>query len=276
MIIDAHQHFWRYDPIGYGWINDDMKAIRRDFGPNDLKPILERNGVDGTVTVQVEEKNEDTLMMLEHADKHAFIKGVVGWTDLTSPTLEEDLLKWKRHEKLKGFRAIMQGSPDERYLSNRSFQSGVRMLKDHGYTYDVLIYHDQMASAARFLEKCPDQPMILDHIAKPAIRDGEIRKWREHMKLLASFPNLHCKLSGIITEARWDRWNYDLLFPYLETAGEYFGTDRLCYGSDWPVCLVAGRYDEVLAIVKKFLDQVTPAERKKVLATNTIEFYNLH
>jgi L-fuconolactonase len=276
MIIDAHQHFWKYDPVNYGWINDDMKVIRRDFGPGDLKPVLEQNGVDGTVVVQVEEKNEDTLFMLDHAERNDFIKGIVGWTDLTGTRLEDDLRSWKRYGKLKGFRAIMQGQPDDRYLANKDFQAGVRKLHAFGYTYDVLVYHDQMTATARFLEKCPDQPMILDHIAKPAIRDGEIKKWREHMKLLASFPNLRCKLSGIITEARWDRWNYDLLFPYLETAAEYFGTDRLCYGSDWPVCLVAGKYDEVLGIVKKFLEQVDAQEREKVLSGNAIEFYNLH
>jgi len=276
MIIDAHQHFWRYDPVGYAWINDDMKAIRRDFGPADLKPMLDRYGVDGTVVVQVEEKNEDTLFMLDHAERNDFIKGVVGWTDLTSSRLEDDLRSWKRYGKLKGFRAIMQGAPDDRFLTNKVFQAGVRKLHDFGYTYDVLIYHDQMASTARFLEKCPDQPMILDHIAKPAIRDGEIRKWREHMKLLASFPNLHCKLSGIITEARWDRWSYDELYPYLETAGEFFGTERLCFGSDWPVCLVAGKYDEVLGTVKHFLEQVSVTEQGRVLSGNTLSFYKLH
>ena len=275
MIIDAHQHFWVYDPVGYAWINDDMKAIRRDFGPADLESILERNGVDGTVVVQVEEKNEDTLFMLDHAERNDFIKGVVGWTDLTSPRLEDDLRSWKRYGKLKGFRAIMQGAPDDRYLSNKDFQAGVRKLHTFGYTYDVLIYHDQMVSAAKFLEKCPEQPIILDHIAKPAIRDGEIKKWREHMKVLASFPNLRCKLSGIITEARWDRWSYDLLYPYLETAAEFFGTGRLCYGSDWPVCLVAGKYDEVLGIVMRFLDQVNTVEREQVLSGNAISFYNL-
>jgi L-fuconolactonase len=275
MIIDAHQHFWVYDPVNYGWINDEMKLIRRDFGPDHLKPVYDKNGVSGCVAVQAEESNTETLRLLAHAGKHDFIKGVVGWTDLTVPTLEDDLRAWKTYSKLRGFRAVMQGSPDDRYLLNRDFQSGVRRLKEFGFTYDVLIYHDQMTSTARFLEKCPDQPMILDHIAKPAIRDGEIRKWREHMKLLASFPNLLCKLSGIITEARWDRWNYNMLYPYLETAAEYFGTDRLCFGSDWPVCLVAGKYEEVLGIVTKFLEQVSPAERDKVLSGNATTFYNL-
>jgi len=275
MILDAHQHFWTYQPDTYGWISDDMKAIRRHFHPGDLEPVLKKTGVDGTVLVQVEETEEETLSMLRMAEANPFIKAVVGWVDLKAANLEETLRTLKSQDKLKGFRAIMQGSPDDRYLSHPAFQSGVRQLKNFGFTYDVLVYHDQMASTARFLEKCPDQPMILDHIAKPAIRDGEIRKWKEHMKLLASFPNLHCKLSGIITEARWDRWRFEDLSPYLEVAGEYFGTDRLCYGSDWPVCLVAGRYEQVLEIVQRFLEQVTPAERENVLSANALSFYNI-
>jgi L-fuconolactonase len=276
MILDAHQHFWTYEPANHGWINEDMKAIRRNFHPGDLEPVLRKNGVDGSVLVQVDETDEETTSMLRMAESHPFIRAVVGWVDLKDPALEEKLRSLKTHPKLKGFRAIMQGSPDDRYLSNAVFQAAVRKLKSFGFTYDVLIYHDQMDATVKFLEKCPDQPFILDHIAKPAIRDGEIRKWKERMKLLASFPNLHCKVSGMVTEARWDRWRYEDLSPYLEVAGEYFGTGRLCYGSDWPVCLVAGQYGQVLGVVQRFLQQVSPAEREQVLSANALSFYNIN
>jgi L-fuconolactonase len=276
MIIDAHQHFWTYDAAHFGWITDDMKSIRRNFHPGHLEPVLQQCGVSGTVVVQVDESIAETEALLSLSESNPFIKAVVGWVDLKDPRLEDTLRFLKAKQKLKGFRAILQGNPDGRYLSHPDFQAGVRKLKAFGFTYDVLIYHDQMDATARFLEKCPDQPLILDHIAKPAIRDGEIRKWKEHMKLLASFPNLYCKLSGMVTEARWDKWRYEDLSPYLDIAGEYFGTGRLCYGSDWPVCLVAGKYEQVLGVVQRFLQQVTPAERDKVLAGNALTFYNIN
>jgi len=275
MIIDAHHHFWKYDPVTYAWIDDRMQAIARDFNPHDLEPVLEKNQVDGAITVQVEETLVETKILIEIAEGMEQIKAVVGWVDLKDPKVENDLISFKTAHKLKGFRAIMQGSPDEQYLKNKGFISGVKKLKDHDFTYDILIYHDQIPSTLRFLEQCPDQPFILDHIAKPDIRNGEIRKWKENMKELSSFPDLYCKLSGIITEAKWDGWRYEDLSPYLDVAGEYFGTDRLCYGSDWPVCLLAGQYEEVLGVVQRFLQQVTPVEQEKVLSGNAMKFYKL-
>ena len=275
MRIDAHQHFWTYDPRRDQWITDDMEVLRRNFTPDDLKPLLDAAKVDGTIAVQADESEAETEWLLALAEEDPFILGVVGWVDLTAANLDEKLRHFSTAPKLRGFRTITQGKPVEQYLGNKAFIQGVKALQGHGYTYDLLIYHDQFPDAIRFTEQCPDQPFMLDHLGKPAIAAKEIKKWKEHMRILAANPRVYCKLSGMVTEADWQRWRYEDIAPYLEIAGEYFGTSRLCFGSDWPVCLLAGSYPQVSGILDRFLQQVRPEEREAVWGGNSIQFYGI-
>ena len=275
MRIDAHQHFWTYDAVRHGWIDEGMKAIRRDFLPGDLRPLLEESRIDGTVAVQADETEEETEFLLSLADENDFILSVVGWTDLRDPQVEERLQRWKDKPKLSGFRSIMQGRADEEYLSNKDFHHGIGLLQRFGFSYDLLVYHGQLPSLLRFTERFPEQPFILDHLGKPNIAGGEVRRWRDEIRILARHPHTYCKLSGMVTEASRDGWTYDDLTPYMETAAEFFGTDRLCFGSDWPVCLTAGDYSAVRDTVERFLRQVDDEERKKVMGLNAKQFYGI-
>jgi L-fuconolactonase len=275
MRIDAHQHFWHYDPIRHDWIDESMKVIRKNFLPADLSNEMKRNGIDGTIAVQVDETEEENYFLLKLAEENEIIKGIVGWMDLKSPTAEEQIQHWKKYPNIKGFRCIIQGKPDEQYLKNDLFISQVKKLASYEFTYDLLVYHDQLPSLIRFVEKLPDNKMILDHIGKPDIKNREIKSWRENIKMLAQHPGIYCKLSGLVTEANHNNWNYDDLMPYLEIASEAFGIDRICFGSDWPVCLVAGSYTEVVGVIEQFSSQLNKEEKEKLFGANTMKFYNL-
>jgi L-fuconolactonase len=274
-IIDSHVHFWNYDLQRHGWISDEMAVIRKDFLPPDAERIFRDNKVEGCVAVQADTTDGETEFLLTKARENGFIKGVVGWTDLCSSELETKLQVYSQEALLKGFREIMQGSPDEQFLANKSFREGLGKLQGFGFTFDLLIYHYQLPATIRLTEKFPEQRFILDHIAKPDIRSGEWKKWKEGIRELARHPNTFCKLSGMITEADYTRWHYDQIKPYMEIVAEFFGTDRLCFGSDWPVCLVAGRYKQVVEVVERFLEQVSPEEREMVMSGNIMQFYNL-
>jgi len=275
-ILDAHVHFWRFDPARDSWITDDMSVIRKDFLPEQLAEEFKRNDVTGCIAVQADQSEQEHNFLLELAAGHDLIKGVVGWIDLSHRDVSKKIASYSSTKKLVGFRNIIQGEPDERYFTNKDFREGMNLLSPLGYTYDVLIYHNQLPSAIAFTEKYPDQSFMLDHIAKPDIKNGQWKKWREDIRDLSRNPNMFCKLSGVITEADWSVWTYDSLVPYLETVAEYFGTDRLCFGSDWPVSLVAGGYSEVLQVIRKFLIQVSEDEKEKVLSGNTERFYKLN
>ena len=275
MRIDAHQHFWHYDPIRHDWIDESMKVIRKSFLPNDLSIEMKKNVIDGTIAVQVDETEEENYFLHKLAEENEFIKGIVGWMNLNSPTAEEQMQHWKKYPKIKGFRCIMQGKPDELYLKNDLFISQLKKLASYEFTYDLLVYHDQLLSLIRFVEKLPDNKMILDHLGKPDIKNREIKTWRENIKILAQHPGTYCKLSGLVTEANHNNWNYDELMPYLEIASEAFGIDRICFGSDWPVCLVAGSYTEVVGVIEQFSSQLNKEEKGKLFGANTMKFYNL-
>ncbi len=275
MIIDSHQHFWQYDPVRDDWITEEMQVLRKDFLPADLEEVYKENKVDGSIAVQANQSDKETEFLLTLANENNFIKAVVGWVDLKASNLESRLQNYSAFPKLKGVRTITQGQPDEAFFLNKDFKQGVAMLNQFNFTYDILIYHYQFKAAIKFVEKFPDQKFILDHIGKPDIKSKEIKKWKEHIRIISQHPNMFCKLSGIITEADWKTWRYEDVSPYLEIAAEYFGVDRLCYGSDWPVCLVAGKYSEVLNIIQKFNLQVLKEDRKKIMTENAIKFYNL-
>lgn len=275
-IIDAHQHFWIFDPIRDSWITDDMSIIRKSFLPKDLASIYKELNIDGCVAVQADQSINETNFLLELAEENDFIKGVVGWVDLKSPDVESHIAALIQHKKLKGFRTIMQGQPDEMYLTNNLFISGVKKLSDYNLTYDLLVYHHQLDSLVRFTDKIPDQKFILDHLGKPDIKNKNIQKWKLGIKNLANNPNIYCKISGMVTEADWNKWAIEDMIPYLEIVGEFFGTERLCFGSDWPVCLLASDYKKMLAVVEKFIAQLNDESKEKVLSGNTINFYQLN
>ncbi len=275
MIIDAHQHFWKFDPVRDSWINDDMKILRRDFLPDELKEIYTNNKVDGCIAVQADQSDRETAFLLELADKHSFIKGVVGWIDIASRDFRDKLNEYRSFKALKGFRNIIQGEDDSRYFTNKLFLEGFSVLQESPYTYDILVYHYQLPAAIKFAERFPDQKFMLDHCAKPDIKNGSIKNWKRDIRIIAEHPGMYCKLSGLVTEADWNKWNYQQISPYLEIAGEYFGTDRLCFGSDWPVCLLAAKYEKVLEIINTFCRQVSEKEKEKIFSGNAISFYQL-
>jgi L-fuconolactonase len=252
-----------------------MEKIRRDFLPAELLKEINALQIEGTIAVQADESEAETRFLLDLAEENTFIKGVVGWIDLKHELVDMQLHEWKKYPALKGFRTITQGKPDDLYFKNKSFQHGMRYLTSHQFTYDLLVYHDQLPAAIQFTEKFPEQAFILDHLGKPAVAVREIKKWKENIRILAQHPRTFCKLSGLVTEADWKKWRYEDLSPYLEIAGEYFGTDRLCFGSDWPVCLLAGSYRQVSDILNRFIEQVEPNERDKIWGANAANFYQL-
>lgn len=274
MKIDSHQHFWKYDPVRDSWINDEMSVIKGDFLPEDLQPILKENNVDGCVAVQADQSETETEFLLSLADANDFIKGVVGWVDLTSDDLEDRLAYFSTFPRLKGFRHIVQGQPAG-FMLNPRFIEGVKKLSSFGFTYDLLIYHFQLEEAISFLRKVDDAKIVVDHIAKPSIATGEITPWDQHMKMVAQFPNVSCKISGMVTEGNWKSWTNTDFHPYIDTVLDAFGPSRLMYGSDWPVCLVAGTYSDQMMIVKEHLSKLTGEERSLVFGLNAQKFYNL-
>ena len=275
-MIDAHQHFWRFDPNRDTWITDEMHKVRRDFLPLDLQPVLQANGIDGCIAVQADQSEEETEFLLLLAQTNPFIKGVVGWIDLQSPSLDENLSQYKKYAKLKGFRHVLQGETDRALMLKPGFKRGIAALGKHGYTYDILIYPDQLGYTKDFVAAFPDQPFVLDHIAKPHIKDRYITdEWKDAIHAVASYPNLYCKISGMVTEADWYNWKPEHFKVYIDTVVEAFGTNRIMYGSDWPVCLVAASYDQVIGIVRDHFAQFSKDEQAAFFGGNAIKFYNV-
>ncbi|SDL33545.1 L-fuconolactonase [Catalinimonas alkaloidigena] len=273
--IDAHQHFWRYSPATHAWISDAMQVLRRDYLPPDLKPALETNGFAGCVAVQASQTEAETDFLLQLADQYDFIRGVVGWVDLRDPQLGERLAHWTQHSKLKGVRHVVQDEPDDRFLLRPDFLRGVAMLADFHLTYDILIFERQLPAAVAFVEKFPELPLVVDHIAKPRIADGMLEPWAQHMRQLAQFPHVHCKVSGMVTEADWQGWTPDHFKPYLDVVFEAFGPERLMFGSDWPVCRLAGEYDQVVQLLDDYLSGYSKEEQARVWGQNATQFYKL-
>jgi L-fuconolactonase len=274
MIIDSHQHFWIFDPVRDAWITPEMKAIQRDFLPKDLEPILDANQVDGCVVVQADQSDAETEFLLQQANANEFVKGVVGWVDLRASDLYDRLEKYSLFEKLKGFRHVAQGQP-EGFLLQRNFVKGVEQLSAFDFTYDILIYANQLAEAYLFAKQLPNVRFVLDHIAKPYIGDGTLTPWTEDIKKLSELPNVSCKISGMVTEARWNSWNQSDFLPYLDVVTEAFGTARLMYGSDWPVCLVSASYASMKGIVDDYVKQFSASEQARIMGENAMEFYQL-
>lgn len=275
MFIDSHQHFWKYDPVRYAWIGDHMSVLKRDFLPTDLEKIYAANGVDGCVAVQADQSEEETLFLLDQAARYDFVKGVVGWVDLRSDRVEEKLAQFSAYENLCGLRHIVQDEPDVNFLLRDDFQRGVSLLEKYGFTYDILIFPTQLEAALKLVAHFPRQQFVVDHIAKPYVKDGKIDRWAAFMQKIAAHPNTCCKVSGIVTEADWQNWTYEQIAPYLQIVYEAFGANRLMYGSDWPVCLLAASYREVKSIPERFFQELPESEKQQIFAKNAIEFYGL-
>lgn len=272
---DAHQHFWQYNPAEHVWMTDSMASIRRDFLPGDLEPLLGSLGFAGCVAVQARQNLKETRWLLELADRHPFIRGVVGWVDLCSPELPSQLEQFAGNAKLVGVRHIVQDEPDDEFMLRDDFRAGIARLADFGLTYDVLIYPRQLSAAIRLLREFPDQPFVLDHIAKPDIAGRTLAPWQAGLRELARSPNLFCKLSGMVTEARWNQWLPADFHPYLEVVFEAFGPDRLMIGSDWPVCTLSGTYASAMSIVIDYIARFPARVQDAILGANCARFYGL-
>lgn len=276
MRIDAHQHFWVYEPGEHAWIDQSMGVLRRDFLPADLEPELKRNGFDGCVAVQVRQSLQETRWLLELAEQFPFIRGVVGWVDIRAADLRGVLESFAGNRKLVGVRHIVQSEPDERFLLQPHFLRGIAMLEEFGLAYDILIYTKHLPVAAEFVGRFPRQRFVLDHLAKPPIKSGELGEWKRGIRKLAKFPNLLCKLSGLVTEADWKAWSPEQIRECTDVAFECFGASRLMIGSDWPVCTLAGTYGRVIGVVREYVNERCPAEeREGVLGGNAGRFWGL-
>jgi L-fuconolactonase len=275
MPIDAHQHFWMYSPAEYDWIDDSMAMLRRDFLPDDFKPVLESNDFHASVTVQARQTLEETRWLLELAERSPWILGVIGWADLRSPDIRSQLNVITRNPKLVGIRHIVQSEPDDRFLLQPDFLRGISVLEEFDLAYDILIYTKHLPIAAEFVERFPRQRFVLDHLAKPPIKSGNIDSWAQGISRLAASPNVFCKLSGLITEADWQHWRPEQITPFLDVAFESFGPDRLMIGSDWPVCLVAASYARAVEVIKSYLLQKKPECQDRVLGGNAQRFWRL-
>lgn len=274
MIIDSHQHYWKYSPETHGWISDDMKVLKRDFLPDNFLSVIDEHKIEGTVVVQADQSEEETEFLLSLAKQFPFIKGVVGWVDLKHRELSNKLKAFSQNKILKGFRHIVQAEAPG-FLKDPKFVAGVKELGEAGFTYDLLIYHHQLAEALDFAGKTTNVKIVVDHIAKPSISTSEKTHWELNMAALATFPNMYCKLSGMVTEAKWNDWTYEDIEPFIDEVFESFGADRIMYGSDWPVCLLAGSYNDQLSVVKKYISRLSEDEKRKVLGENAKRFYNL-
>lgn len=273
--IDAHQHFWQFDPVRDSWITDDMKVIQQDFLPQQLQPVLEANGFDGCVLVQADQSEAQNDFMLQQAAGAPFIKGIVGWVDLQSPHVQQRLEYYRQYPVIKGFRHVLQGEADRELMLRPAFMNGIAALQAQNYTYDILIFPDQLPYIPQLVEAFPDMRFVVDHIAKPLIKKGEVADWKKDMEALARYSNVYCKVSGMVTEGDWQRWTEADFTPYLDVVTGAFGINRLLYGSDWPVCLVAGSYERMLGIVQAYYARFSAEEQAAFFGGNATRFYQL-
>ena len=272
MRLDAHQHFWSYDAAHYPWIPPGS-PLHRSWLPDDLAVLQKPLGLDGSIAVQARQVIEESDWLLGLADQHETVKGVVGWVDLRADRVEADLERLAQHPKFVGVRHVVQEEPDDDFMLGQDFQRGISKLAAYGLTYDILIYPKQLAAAIRLTENFPAQPFVLDHIAKPLIKAGALEPWATQLRRLAHLPNVHCKVSGMLTEADHRAWTPEQFRPYLDVVFEAFSPSRLMYGSDWPVCLFAGSYEQSFRLVDDYTRSLTDAERAGLFGGNAAAFY---
>ncbi|AIM59322.1 amidohydrolase 2 [Cellulophaga geojensis KL-A] len=275
MIIDAHQHFWKYEPTKHSWIDDTMAVIRKDFMPAKLKKVYLENNIDGCVAVQADQTTLENDFLIDLASKNNFIKGIVGWVDFRADNINEVLEHYSKIKIIKGFRHVVQGEPDHNFLLRSNFLNGIAQLEQYNFTYDILVFPHQLGAVLEFVKKFPKINFVIDHIAKPYIKDGFYDGWANLMLAIGAQQNVYCKLSGMVTEADYKTWTSETIKPYMQLVLKAFGADRLLFGSDWPVCLVAGNYKRVKELVTDFISQLSAEDQEKILGLNAVKFYNL-
>jgi L-fuconolactonase len=275
MRIDAHHHFWKYNPAEYGWISDAMSILRRDFLPADLRAEISKSQIDGVVSVQARQSLAETEWLLDLADRNEFVRGVVGWVPMVSPTVRSDLERFAHRPKLKAVRHVLQDEPDDDYMLRTDFDRGIASLKEFGLRYDILIFERHLPQTIRLVDRNSDQVFILDHVAKPRIKSGDLSPWRENVRELARRPNVCCKISGMVTEADWKHWTPAQLRPYIDVVLDAFGPNRLMFGTDWPVCLVACTYDGWNRFVEDSIASLSPTEQNQIMGLTAAEAYGL-
>ena len=275
MKIDTHHHFWKYNDRDYQWITAGMDKLRSDHLPTNLSPLIEATGIDATVAVQARQSVEESLWLLQLADQYSFIRAVVGWVDLCSEDLGQQLESLAQRPKFRGVRHAVQDEPDDNFMLQKSFLAGLSQLQQFGLTYDLLLFPRHLPVACEVVKRFPQQRFVLDHIAKPPIRFGRIEPWAKDLKRLAEFPNVYCKISGLVTEASWDTWKAQDFEPYLDIVLNAFGPRRLMIGSDWPVCTLAADYKSVIGFELDYLARLSTDEQTAILETNPVEFYSL-
>jgi L-fuconolactonase len=275
MGIDAHQHFWKYNAVRHSWITEEMSVLKRDFLPENLAEEREANGIDSTVAVQADQSEDETLFLLELAERTPSIAGVVGWIDLRSPQAAKRLKFFSKFDKLRGFRHVAQDEPDDHFLVREDFLRGMASLNKFGFTYDILIYPRQLPAALDLVARFPEQSFVIDHLAKPEIKARNRSGWAARMQKMAAHPNVYCKLSGMVTEADWHNWKKEDFRPYLDVVFGAFGPKRLMFGSDWPVCLLAANYQQVVEIVEDYLQDCAADVKARIFGGNATEFYQL-
>ncbi|MDQ2718660.1 MAG: amidohydrolase family protein [Bacteroidota bacterium] len=274
-MVDAHVHFWKYNKIKDAWITDKMKMLQRDFLPKHLKPELHGNEMDAIIAVQADQSESETGLLLSFVNENPEIKGIVGWVDLQNENVKERLDYFSKFNAIKGFRHIVQAEPAG-FLQNKKFLNGIKAMQNFKFTYDILIYENQLEDAIEFINKFPDQKFILDHCAKPDIKNKNITEWEKSIHEIAKNKNLYCKLSGLTTETQWNNWNEKDFKPYLDVVFDSFGTDRLLFGSDWPVMLLSGNYTNWKNLIEIYMTNFSLGEKQKVFGNNAIKFYNLN
>lgn len=273
MIIDAHQHFWRYQAERDAWITPEMGVLKRDYMPPDLRAELTANGVDGSVAVQASQSEEETSFLLDLAQGHQEIVAVVGWVDLRAPNIKDRLEYFAQFDKLAGFRHVAQSEPDDSFLVREDFCRGIASLQRFHFTYDILIYPRQLPAALELVRRFSEQRFVVDHMAKPPIRAAEVEPWASQMCEIAACQNVWCKLSGLVTEAEWGKWTAAEFRPYFDVVLKLFGPDRLMFGSDWPVCLLSAAYAQVKGLVNDAVAAYSPEDRRKMFGLNAVSFY---
>jgi len=275
MIIDSHQHFWKYEPVKHSWINDEMKVLQQDYLPEKLQKIYQENGIDGCLAVQADQSEDETDFLLELSTKYSFIKGIVGWIDLRAENLEERLQHYSQFKIIKGFRHVVQDEPDPNFIIGESFKKGIKLLQEYGFTYDILIFPTQLEATLKLVQEFPEHRFVIDHIAKPEIKKGLVKEWEVLMRKIAGYPNVFCKVSGMVTEADWSNWKYNDFLPYLDVIFESFGANRIMFGSDWPVCLLGGNYESMKSIIDRYIYSFSEEDKQNIMGKNAVKFYGL-
>jgi L-fuconolactonase len=276
LMIDAHQHFWKYDALAYSWISDQLAPLKKDFLPDELHPYLKREKISGAISVQARQSEIENEYLLDIAKENPYIKGVVGWIDLRSDLVDERLSFYRNFPLMKGFRHVVQDEKDPEFMVHPSFLRGMQRLIDYGFCYDILVYAKQLPQVISFLNYFPDTPFIIDHLAKPDIKHGGFTSWQADMRKIAEFPKVYVKVSGMITEADWKNWEKEDFYPYLDELVLSFGVERLCYGSDWPVCNLAGDYYGQLGVIKSYFRDFRSSDINKIMGLNAQHFYRLN